>query len=93
MIIQSCDSNLLLIAQVDHAALAARIMTAWRANGLPERPARACVLEATRQHDVGWRVFDASPGLDAQTGMPYDVVNAPLDVRQGALDRLAPQDP
>jgi hypothetical protein len=96
MIVRPFGSDLLLIAQTDHAALAARIMTAWRADGFPDRAARERVLEATRQHDVGWETVDAVPRVDPETGRPYDVVGAPLDLRQGAwpraLDRLAPRD-
>lgn len=97
MIVRRLDADLLLIAQVDHAALAARIMIAWRADGFPERPTRARVLKATGQHDLGWQIVDAAPSIDAETGTPYGFVDAPIGVRQGvwprALDRLAPQDP
>ncbi len=97
MIIRRFEDDLLLIAQVDHAALAARIMTAWRADGFPERPTRARVLEATDRHDLGWQIVDAAPSIDPETGRPYDFVGAPLDVRQGvwprAVDQLASQDP
>src|SRR5262249_51963104 len=96
MIIRRFDADLLLIAQVDHAALAGRIMAAWRVDGFPGRPTRARVLEATSRHDLGWQIVDAAPSVDPETGTPYEFVNAPLDVRQGvwvrALEQLAPQD-
>ena len=96
MIVRRLESHLLLITQSDHAALAARIMTAWRAGGFRERASRARVLEATRLHDMGWAPVDAAPTVDPETGMPYDVVNVPVAVRQAAwpraLDQLAPQD-
>ena len=96
MIIQCVDSELLLIAQDDHAALAARIMTAWRLDSVTERSTRARVLEATRQHDLGWQPVDAAPNVSAETGMPYDFLNAPVEVRQGvwprAIQQLASQD-
>jgi len=97
MIIRPIQSDLLLITQADHAALAARIMTAWRADDFPTRPTRARVLEATRQHDLGWQPEDAAPRIDLASGTPYDVVTAPLELRQGAwpraIDLLAPEDP
>lgn len=97
MIIRPVGTDLLLIAQVDHAALAARIVTAWRTGGFPDRPTRARVLEATCHHDIGWQSLDAAPAVDADTGKPRDFITVGLDVKQGvwtrALDRLAPQDP
>jgi hypothetical protein len=97
MIVQRLDSSLLLITQADHAALAERIMTAWRADGFPGRPTRSRVLEAIRLHDIGWQNADAAPLILPTSAMPCDVIQAPLDQRQGvwphALDQLAPRDP
>jgi Protein of unknown function (DUF3891) len=97
MIVRREGPDLLLIRQPDHAALAGRLMSAWRADGFPDRPTRARVLDATFRHDTGWEVEDAAPRVDPETGRPYDFVNAPLDLRQAiwprALDRLAPEDP
>jgi hypothetical protein len=97
MIVRRLDADLLLINQDDHAALAGRIMAAWRADGLPQRPTRSRVLDATARHDVGWQIIDAAPSVDPKTGMPYEFVTAPLEVRQGvwprALSQLAADDP
>ena len=97
MIIQRLDSDLLLITQVDHAALAGRIMTAWRADGFPQRPTHARVLEATSQHDLGWQIVDAAPTVSSETETPHAFLDAPLAVRQGvwprAMDQLEPRDP
>ncbi len=91
------DQWLYLITQADHAALAARIMAEWKAGAWLRHPQRERILRATAQHDCGWRESDASPSVSPETGMPYDVVNAPLAIRQGAwriaLDRLEPEDP
>jgi hypothetical protein len=71
-------------------------MTAWRANGFPERPARARVLKATDEHDLGWQVADAAPRVNPETGTPHSFMDAPLEVSQGvwprAVDQLTPQD-
>jgi hypothetical protein len=97
MIVRHLGTDLLLITQPDHAALAARIMEAWRAGGFPDRPTRARVLDATRQHDLGWQPVDAEPAIDPDSGLPYEFTNAPLDVRQQlwprAIDQLAARDP
>jgi hypothetical protein len=97
MIVRPDGSNLLLIRQPDHAALAGRIMTAWRADGFPTRATRDRVLDATHRHDIGWEPEDVAPRVDPATGAPYDFINAPLAQRQGlwprAIDRLTPEDP
>lgn len=97
MIIRRMDDELLLITQVDHAALAGRIAAAWRADGLPGRATRARVLEAAAQHDAGWQAIDAAPIVDPGTGAPLDFIAVPLEVRQDvwsqALATLAPRDP
>jgi hypothetical protein len=95
MIVRRDGSDWLLITQPDHAALAGRIMSAWRGDGFPDRPTRARVLDATARHDIGWTAEDAAPGVNPD-GDPYDFVSAPLDVRQRlwprALDLLAADD-
>jgi hypothetical protein len=96
MIVRRHGGDLLLITQVDHAALAGRIMSAWRADHLPDRPTRTRVLDATARHDIGWLTVDAAPTVDVQSGAPHDFLNAPLSVRQGvwprAIDLLAADD-
>ena len=92
--------HLLLIRQPDHAELAGRIMTAWRADKFLERPTRERVLRATSQHDFGWITGleggDDAPRVNPETGAPFGFVDAPLSVRQGvwprAIDRLAAED-
>lgn len=97
MIVRHDGDGLLCISQPDHAALAATLMAAWRADGFPDRPTRDRVLTATRQHDLGWTEEDAVPRLNPDTGAPYDFVSAPVEVRQRlwprAVDRLAAEDP
>ena len=92
--------HLLLIRQPDHAELAGRIMTAWRADRFPERPTRDRVLRATALHDIGWITGleggDDLPRVNPETSAPFGFVDAPLSVRQGvwprAIDRLAAED-
>jgi hypothetical protein len=92
--------HLLLIRQPDHAELAGRIMTAWRADKFSERPTRERALRATSQHDVGWITGldggDDAPRVNPETGAPFGFVDAPLSVRQGvwprAIDKLAAED-
>jgi hypothetical protein len=96
MILRATADGLLCITQPDHAALAAALAEAWAADGLPDRPTRPAVIAATRQHDCGWRDEDAAPLFDAASGLPFDFVKAPLEVRQRlwprAVDALAGDD-
>src|SRR5690349_3605110 len=96
MIVRRHGGDLLLITQVDHAMLAGRIMSAWRAGGLPGLSTRARILDATARHDIGWLTVDAAPTIDPPSGAPHDFLNGPLPLRQGvwprALDLLAADD-
>lgn len=92
MIVRRGPDHLVLIAQHDHAALAATMLAAWEADGFPAHPMHAHILAATRQHDLGWQDEDAAPLVDPATGAPYDFVTLPearrLAVWPRALDRL-----
>lgn len=92
MIVQSNDSRLLLITQPDHAALAARVMEAWRADGLLQNNRRELILHAIERHDNGWQEVDDRPLLDAD-GCVLDFISAPAEVKRGVwprgVDRLS----
>ena len=64
MIVRRDASHYVCITQPDHAALAATLIEAWCADGLPTRPTRSQVVLATRVHDVGWELEDAAPRVD-----------------------------
>lgn len=87
MIVRSTPDHLLLITQPDHAALAERLMAAWRRNGLPESPLRETILLATREHDNGWIERDQTPILDEKSGRILDFITAPEPVRQAIWPR------
>jgi hypothetical protein len=93
VIIRPTESSHLLITQPDHAALAARIMQQWRADGLAHAPRRRAILLAVEEHDNGWREVDAVPMVDEASGRVLDFVNAPDEVRRAiwprGVERLA----
>lgn len=70
MIVTETEQELLLFTQGDHAALAAKILTLWRRDGVPDHTDREDLLLATREHDNGWREADAAPRVDAGSGRP-----------------------
>lgn len=87
MIIQRRGSSLLLIRQPDHAALSARIMDCWRADGFPESPIRAALLHAIEHHDDGWDEIDAAPLVDESTGRIVDFMSQPDPVKRAVWPR------
>jgi hypothetical protein len=87
MIIRFDKSAQLLVTQPDHAALAARIMRQWRADGFPESPRRASILAAIEEHDNGWQEVDAAPLVNAESGRILDFLTAPDSVRRGVWPR------
>jgi hypothetical protein len=93
VIIRTHHDQLVLITQPDHAALAGRIMSAWRQDGLPESPQRVEILLAINRHDDGWIENDGAPLVDAVSGEILDYVHAPDDVRRSiwprSVERLA----
>ena len=82
MIIRADGPRQLLITQPDHAALAARMMSAWRTDGLPDSPRRDLILLAIERHDHGWCSLDAAPLIDDESGEIVDFISAPDDVKQ-----------
>lgn len=93
MIVRPNGSSQLLITQPDHAALAARIMRQWRADGLLQAPRLSSILLAIEEHDNGWREVDAAPLVGDGTGRVLDFVGAPDQIRRTVwprgVDRLA----
>ena len=47
------------------------------------------MLEATRQHDNGWREFDAAPRVDPHTQSPYSFETLPSEPRRSLWTRGA----
>lgn len=81
MIVTRRGDRLRVVQQNDHAALAAELLAVWRADGLPEHPHRALRLEATREHDNGWREIDSAPRVGPD-GAPYDFRSLPAALRR-----------
>ena len=87
LIVQRRGASLLLIRQPDHAALSARVMERWRADGFPCSPARADVLYAIEEHDNGWLEPDAAPLVHDSTGRIADFMSAPDAVKRAVWPR------
>ena len=60
----------ILISQIDHARLAARLAEHWGAGEFPALWPAAELLWAIEHHDDGWRDWDLAPGVDPDSGQP-----------------------
>jgi hypothetical protein len=60
----------ILISQIDHARLAARLAEHWGAGEFPPLWPAAELLWAIEHHDDGWRDWDLAPGVDPDSGQP-----------------------
>ena len=87
VIVRPDGNSLLLIRQPDHAAMAADLLAAWKADGFPARATRDVVLDATRAHDCGWAAEDDAPTVNPDTGSPWDFIRLPVERRQGVWIR------
>jgi hypothetical protein len=87
MIVRPDDDSWLLIRQPDHAAMAADLLSAWAADGLPDRASREVVLASTREHDCGWSEEDDAPTTNPETGAPWDFIHLPVERRQAVWFR------
>ncbi len=95
MIVRTAPRSHVLITQPDHAALAADIMAAWRADGFESHPRRAVILQAVREHDNGWIEEDEATIVDGN-GRPVDFVAAPVPIKHRlwprAVERVGARD-
>jgi Protein of unknown function (DUF3891) len=93
MIIRPNGEKRIAIMQPDHAALASRIMAAWRAHGLPQSPRRDEILLAIAEHDNGWREVDATLLVDPADGSIRDFMTVSDEIKRGvwtrAIERLS----
>jgi hypothetical protein len=60
----------ILISQIEHAHLAARIAEHWGADDFAPLWPRRELLWAIEHHDDGWRQWDLAPGVDPSNGQP-----------------------
>lgn len=63
-----------LINQHDHAALSGQIMNYWGNDAFEPPHPQDEVLFAIAEHDNGWREWDSSPKVKAQTGFPMNFI-------------------
>ncbi|WP_166820358.1 DUF3891 family protein [Thalassoroseus pseudoceratinae] len=80
MIRRECDSDWLLISQIDHARLAESLAVAWGNAKVPRLPERANLIPAVRDHDEGWLDWEQAPTVDETIGRPLNFTEMPMAV-------------
>jgi hypothetical protein len=68
-----------LIAQIDHARLAARLAEHWGAGSFAPLVPREELLWAIAHHDDGWREWDLAPQVDPVAGVPRAFTEMEID--------------
>ena len=93
MIFRPHGSTRVAITQPDHAALAGRIMAAWRADGLPTHKRRDEILLAVSEHDNGWREIDREFRAHPEAFAMVDFMTTTDDIKRAvwprAIERLS----
>ena len=69
MIRRETQDGWVLISQVDHAHLAADLASAWGSEDVTPLPLTDWLVPAIRDHDAGWRAWEAEPTITAD-GLP-----------------------
>lgn len=87
MIISPAADELVVITQGDHAHLAAELLSLFRLPELVDHPRRSLLIQATREHDNGWRELDAAPPVDPDSGLPLGFRTVPGASRRSVWSR------
>jgi hypothetical protein len=73
------ESETLVVTHDFHLNLASQFSRRW-GNDVFATPDPWFILNyMARNHDLGWQEFDRDPGIDPETGWPYNVVTIPPD--------------
>jgi hypothetical protein len=76
MIRRETADGWLLISQVDHAQLAGDLAAAWGNDRVPGLPLAEWLVPAVRDHDEGWRTWEATPTV-TKDGRPRQFAEMP----------------
>jgi hypothetical protein len=77
MIRRDGEPGWILISQVDHAHLAARMAEVWGNEQVPPLPWPELLVPAIRDHDEGWRDWERLPDIDPETLWPRNFTEMP----------------
>jgi hypothetical protein len=75
MIVHPVGDTAEIVMQVEHSTLAGQLAEIW-----PGLEPRESVIAAATYHDCGWRVWEAAPRCDEQTGRPQNFLSVDIDL-------------
>jgi hypothetical protein len=77
MLIRAVDDGVILISQPAHAWVSGQLARAWGSvEGAGFEPFEEVCL-AAEQHDIGWLMWETSPTLNSETGLPHSFRELP----------------
>lgn len=80
MIIQTAPDGApcLAITMAEHTAFAGQLAARFGNAGFEPLAPRAPMEYVVAHHDAGWAEYDAAPGYDPETGLPFNLVKTPV---------------
>ena len=75
MIVHPVGDTAEIVMQVEHSLVAGQLAELW-----PGLEPRASVVAAAAFHDCGWRVWEASPRMNHETGRPQNFLDVDIDL-------------
>lgn len=75
MIVHPVGDTAEIVMQVEHSVVAGQLAELW-----PGLEPRESVILAATYHDCGWRVWEASPRMNAETGRPQNFLEVDIDL-------------
>jgi Protein of unknown function (DUF3891) len=92
MIVHPVGDSAEIVMQVDHSLVAGQLAELW-----PDLEPRDSVITAAALHDCGWRLWEASPRLNAETGRPENFLDVDVDLHlqfyEAAIGEVTSRDP
>jgi len=97
MIVRRTETALVLVTQLDHAALSGELARRWGAGPFQVPEPQEPVILAAARHDEGWREQDAQPLYDAARRAPahFRTVDVPthIPLYRTGIERIVALDP
>lgn len=87
MVIREQNEYRLLVTQPAHAWISGQLAENWGGYGFPRPGPWKELCFAAARHDDGWASRDRHPGLNPDTGAPYDFKNIPISDHMIIWDR------
>jgi hypothetical protein len=75
MIVHPVGDSAEIVMQVDHSLVSGQLAELW-----PNLEPHASVITAAALHDCGWRMWEAMPRLNAETGRPENFLDVDVDL-------------